>query len=220
MKLQLVSHPLCPYVHRSVITLLEKEVAHELTYIDLANKPAWFLALSPRGKTPLLLVDGTPLFESGAINEFLDETHPRKLLAQDALERAQQRAWIEVANDVFAGHFRLVTAPTAADYEAARAALDGALGAFEAALRGPFFSGEAFSLVDVAMAPALLRLAVAEKHGAPPLLAKWPKVSAWSERLVARPSTTRSIPADFDERFLGMLRERGGYFVKELMKLR
>jgi glutathione S-transferase len=219
VKLRLVSHPLCPYVHRSRMTLLEKEVAHEVTYIDLANKPAWFLQLSPRGKTPLLLVDDTPLFESGAINEFLDETQPPRLLSEDAIERAQQRAWIEVANDLFAAHFRMITAPAAADYESAKVALDGALTAFEASVRGPFFGGEKFSLVDVAVAPALLRFAVAESHGAPPQLHELPKVAAWSRRLVARPSTRRAVPPDFDERYLGMLRERGGYFVKQLMKL-
>ncbi|HEX4457166.1 MAG TPA: glutathione S-transferase family protein [Polyangia bacterium] len=219
MKLQLVSHPVCPYVHRSLITLLEKNVAHELTYIDLANKPEWFKQLSPRGKIPLLVVDGQVLFESGAINEFLDETYGPRLLSDDAIERARERAWIEVANDVFASHFRLLTAATAADYAAAQTALDGALAALEGALRGPLFGGEKLSLVDVAMAPAFLRFAVTAKLGAPPLLTAFPKLAAWSERLLARPSTTRAVPADFTEQYLMLLRQRGGHLVKTIMKL-
>lgn len=54
--LTLVSHTLCPYVQRAAIVLLEKGVPFERRWIDLARKPAWFLAVSPLGKTPVLLV--------------------------------------------------------------------------------------------------------------------------------------------------------------------
>jgi len=76
MKLELVSHTLCPYVHRAAVMIHEKGVPFERRYINLKAKPDWFLRISPRGKVPVLLVDGQPLFESMAIIEFLDETHP------------------------------------------------------------------------------------------------------------------------------------------------
>ena len=65
-ELLLVSHALCPYVQRAAIVLAEKGVAFERRDIDLSNKPAWFLALSPLGKTPVLSLsfttaDGRPL---------------------------------------------------------------------------------------------------------------------------------------------------------------
>jgi len=65
MKLQLVSHPFCPYVHRAAIMLREKNVPFERTYIDLKNKPDWFLAISPRGKVPVLVADGCPVRVGG-----------------------------------------------------------------------------------------------------------------------------------------------------------
>ncbi|TIL70649.1 MAG: glutathione S-transferase family protein, partial [Mesorhizobium sp.] len=55
-KLVLVSHHLCPYVQRAAISLAEKDVSFERLTIDLANKPAWFKAISPLGKVPLLRV--------------------------------------------------------------------------------------------------------------------------------------------------------------------
>lgn len=70
----LVSHVLCPYLQRAAIVLAEKGVPFERRDVDLANKPDWFLRLSPTGKTPMLLVDGHALFESAAICEYLDET--------------------------------------------------------------------------------------------------------------------------------------------------
>jgi len=50
-KLTLISHLLCPYVQRAVISLTEKSASFERVYVDLANKPDWFQAISPLGKT-------------------------------------------------------------------------------------------------------------------------------------------------------------------------
>ncbi|CAG0946116.1 hypothetical protein GPROT2_03572 [Gammaproteobacteria bacterium] len=48
-RLVLVSHALCPYVQRAAIVLAEKGLPSERRDIDLANKPGWFLAISPLG---------------------------------------------------------------------------------------------------------------------------------------------------------------------------
>ena len=64
---KLISHKLCPYVQRAVIALTEKGVPFERIDIDLANKPDWFSGISPLGKTPVLLVGDTAIFESAVI---------------------------------------------------------------------------------------------------------------------------------------------------------
>ena len=56
-----------------MIVLRAKDIAFEVTYINLREKPEWFLEISPHGKVPVLNVDGQPLFESNAIAEYLDE---------------------------------------------------------------------------------------------------------------------------------------------------
>ena len=66
--LKLISHKLCPYVQRAVIALTEKGVPFERIDIDLANKPDWFLKISPLGKVPVLLVE-TADGEVGAVRE-------------------------------------------------------------------------------------------------------------------------------------------------------
>lgn len=75
----LISSVTCPWVQRSVIAMRAKDVSFDVTYVDLQNKPDWFLALSPHGKVPVLKVDDTALFESNAIAEYLDETFEPKL---------------------------------------------------------------------------------------------------------------------------------------------
>lgn len=58
MKLKLVSFKICPFVQRSAITLIEKGIEYDITYIDIKDPPKWFLKLSPFGKVPILCVDG------------------------------------------------------------------------------------------------------------------------------------------------------------------
>ena len=109
--LELISHRLCPYVQRAVIALAEKGVPFERVDIDLANKPDWFLALSPLGKTPVLLVGDVPIFESAVILEYLEETQPKPLHPADPLRRAEHRAWIEFGSAVLSDIAGLYAAP-------------------------------------------------------------------------------------------------------------
>jgi len=103
-RLRLISHKLCPYVQRAVIALSEKGVAFERIDIDLANKPDWFLAISPLGKTPVLQVGDVAIFESAVILEYLEETQPHQVHPADPLRRAEHRGWIEfgsaILNDI------------------------------------------------------------------------------------------------------------------------
>ncbi len=104
--LKLISHKLCPYVQRAAIALHEKGVRFERIDIDLANKPDWFLKISPLGKVPVLVVtrdDGkeVALFESNVICEYIEETQAgAKLHPQDALVRAEHRAWMEFGSAI------------------------------------------------------------------------------------------------------------------------
>lgn len=77
----LISFPLCPFVQRAIIAMDEKQAEFEVVYIDLADKPDWFTAISPLGKVPVLKVerDGEEpayIFESAVILEFIEETVP------------------------------------------------------------------------------------------------------------------------------------------------
>src|SRR4029079_2828789 len=92
-KFRLCSFKTCPWVQRAAIVLQAKQVAYDITYIDRDNRPAWFLAVSPHSKVPVLQIDEKEaLFESNAIAEFLDETAQPRLHPEDALQRARNRA--------------------------------------------------------------------------------------------------------------------------------
>jgi len=153
MAYQLISFVLCPYVQRSVITLKEKRVPFEITYIDLDNPPEWFPAISPMGKVPVLRVDqDRVLFESAVINEYLDETNPPPLHPQDPWRRAHNRAWIEFGSNLIGRQYRMLTVPDEPEYVRERDGFLTDLRYVEQQLgEGPFFNGAAFSLADAAM---------------------------------------------------------------------
>jgi glutathione S-transferase len=227
-KYDLISFKLCPFVQRSVITLEEKGAPYTLEYIDLANKPDWFLAISPLGKVPVLRVGGdTVVFESAVINEFIEETAPGPALhPSDPLKRAHNRAWIEAASELLRRTFRML----AADSE--EKALKGAtnvralLARFDWELTGPLFNGERFSLVDAATAPVLQRLSWCNE--AVPALdlfcgSDLDKVRTWRDALIERDSVRRSTVGEIHELFLESLREKakhGGWVGAQVLSCR
>ena len=171
--------------------LLEKGIPHDVEFIDLANKPAWFLAVSPMGRVPVLLVDGRPVFESSIINELIEELHPRPaMFPAEPLARAEARAWIVFANDAvmpasYRASLALAAGETGEPLSRPLAELSDALSKLEAQLArggGPFFLGREFGLVDAAYAPFFRRWRIAEGWGGPEakLLARFPRVSAWA----------------------------------------
>src|SRR6266567_7178425 len=117
-RLKLISHKLCPYVQRAVIALTEKGVAFERIDIDLADKPDWFLKISPLGKTPVLVVGDRAIFESAVILEYLEETQAKPLHPADPLRRADHRAWIEYGSAVLNDIAGLYAAPDEATFRA------------------------------------------------------------------------------------------------------
>src|SRR5262245_3358582 len=123
MTLKLISHKLCPYVQRAVIALTEKGVPFERIDIDLANKPEWFLKISPLGKTPVLLVGDTAIFESAVILEYLEDTHSPALHPADPLARAEHRAWIEFGSAILNDKAAFYAAPDEATFNAKAAAM-------------------------------------------------------------------------------------------------
>src|SRR3979490_308652 len=147
--LKLISHKLCPYVQRAVIAPSEKGVAFERIDVDLANKPDWFLAISPLGKTPVLQVGDTAIFESAVILEYLEETERKPLHPADPLARAEHRAWIEFGSAVLNDIAGFYAAAGDATFKAKAAQLEQRFARLESRIAAsPWFDGESFSLVD------------------------------------------------------------------------
>lgn len=224
MKLELISFKLCPFVQRSIITLREKGVDFDITYIDLNSPPDWFKAISPLGKVPLLKVeiDGKQdvLFESAVIAEFVDEVTPDPLMPADPVQRAVNRAWIAFASDCQDAYYTLTNAIDEAALDAANKTLGQRFAQLEAKLGdGPYFNGPRLSLVDAAFAPLFMRLELLSEERPSWDKASFPKVAAWNDALLATPSVKDSVveefPRLFKGRMLGMDSYAAEYFFED-----
>ena len=207
-KLRLISFDICPFVQRSTIALEEKGIDYDLTFIDLADKPDWFLAISPRGKVPLLQVDDAVLFESTAILEYLDETVEPRLHPADPIARARDRAWFSIADELFGAIWGMMSAPDRAALDAKAAATRGALAKLGEDLVGPLWHGQRFSALDAVAGPGLLRAVWLD--GLYPELKLFDGLSAvrdWAVTLTARPSVKRSAVPDLEARFYAAIRK-------------
>ena len=200
-QLVLVSHVLCPYVQRAAIVLAEKGVPFERLDIDLANKPDWFLKVSPLGKTPVLLVGDEAIFESAVICEYLEETVLPRLHPASALLRAQHRSWIEFGSALLdlIGAFYNAADETALITRAA--AIRTRLAQIEVVLgEGPCFAGESFSIVDAAFGPVFRYFDVFDAIDDFGFWDDLPNVQRWRRTLATRPSVAGAVRSDYRNR--------------------
>ena len=216
-KYHLISATTCPWVQRAVIMLRAKKVDFDVTYIDLRDKPDWFLEISPHGKVPVLKVDDEVLFESNAIAEYLDETVEPRMHPADPIKRARNRAWTDFIPQFSSAFADVVYAKTREAMEEALGKVPKVLDPVEEALAmergndGPYFNGDQMSLVDAAYAPFLRRFAIADEFLKTGLLKDYPLIQAWSNALLADQSVIGAVAPNFAEEFEINAKRRGTY---------
>jgi glutathione S-transferase len=205
-KLTLISHHLCPYVQRAVISLAEKAVPFERIDVDLENKPDWFKAISPLGKTPVLRVGARAIFESAVILEYLEETKPHPLHPIDPVMRAEHRSWIEFSSSILGDIWGFYAAADATGFEAKAKVLAGKFERLEQRLGdGPYFDGDRFSLVDGVFGPVFRYFDVFDRIGDFGILDGKPKVGAFRRALGARSSIRDAVAPDYEKRLWSFL---------------
>ena len=208
-------------MQRAVIVLRAKKVDYKVAYINLRDKPPWFLEISPHGKVPVLIVDDEPLFESNSIAEFLDEHVEPRLHPEDLIKRARNRAWNENISNFAAGLRHIYFAKTKEAYEVALEKAPLQLQKIEDALKnergndGPYFNGPDFSMVDACYAPMLHRFWFVEQWLNCGLMEKFPFLKDWTNTLMNTAAVNGSLPANFEEEFLGN-QKRGGHYFSEV----
>lgn len=91
-----------PYTRKVRIVLAEKRIDFDLVVVDVAPVDNPVGEHNPLGKIPtLLLDDGTALYDSRVIVEFLDSASPAsRLLPEDNRERVAVRRWEALADGV------------------------------------------------------------------------------------------------------------------------
>ncbi|ANM08759.1 MULTISPECIES: glutathione S-transferase family protein [unclassified Rhizobium] len=220
-RLTLISHHLCPYVQRAAIALLEKGVPFERINIDLADKPDWFLKISPLGKVPLLKIEeedggGAVLFESSVICEYLEETQAGAALhPADPLTRARHRGWMEFGSSVLSDLWGYETAQDELQLDAKRKALMSKFATLEAALGdGPYFAGSSFSLVDAVFAPVFRYFDLFDTLGDRGIFDGLERVQRWRQALSERASVKAAVGEDYPQRLTEFLEKHNSILLR------
>ena len=217
MKLELISFKICPFVQRSMITLLVKNISFEITYIDINNPPAWFLEISPFGKVPVLRTDDSILFESSVINEYLDEITPPSMHPKDPLQKAKNRAWIEYGSSLNFAQHDLYWSKDKEEFQKHFQQIRRHLEKLEQQItQAPYFNGAALSLVDVAYAPLLMRFKLVEGLHTSGIFQDLSQLQTWSDELTSLEPVQKSVVPEFNDLYIGAIKKADGYMTQFL----
>lgn len=201
--MKLLSSTASPYTRKVRIVLAEKKIECEIQPVDVQPVENPVNAHNPLGKIPtLILDDGSALYDSRVIVEFLDGKSPiGRLIPEDLRERVAVRRWEALADGVLdAGllvryeSLRDATERSHAwtDKQLARirrgmAEMAGGLG------ERAWCHGERYSLADIAVGCCLGWLGF-RKPGDVDWHAGYPSLAKHYEKLMARPAFAETVP--------------------------
>lgn len=202
MTLTLYYHPLSSYCHKALIALYENEIAFEPVVVDLSSEvsSAPMRALWPVGKFPVLKDEkrGHAIAESSVIIDYLDTHYARRrLIPADADAAWQARMWdrffdlyvMEKQGKLVEDNLRPAEARDPHGVAKAREVIEKSYAIFEDRLGNNTWAlGDDYSLADCAASPALFYASLAV-----PITDTTPKLKAYYERLVRRPSYLRAL---------------------------
>ena len=200
--LRIHHHPRSTYSRRVRIALAEKNIPHELAAIDMekkAHRQPGYLAYNPYARVPTLEEDGFVLYESTAILNYLEVTHPQPPLAPaDARGRALVDMHMKLCDLQFTRQAGAIIFPKRflprerwdeKVIAQSKAEIEKHLDILERIyLAGrEYLVADRFSLAEVCYAPFLEFLPLMDIT--PP-----PAVAAWSARMLSRPSALMTKP--------------------------
>lgn len=199
--LKLHYHPLSTFARRVRIALTEKNIPAELVEVDMvarAHRGPAYLALNPYGRVPTLEEDGFVLYESTAILEYLEATHPTPpLVPPDARGHALVSMHMKLCDLQLTRQTGMIIFPKRFlpkdrwDEKAmaqAKKEIEKHLEILEPQLQGKqFLVGGRYSLVEVCYTPFVEFFSLMEIT--PP-----PAVAAWTARMLERPSAQATKP--------------------------
>ncbi|HYD72216.1 MAG TPA: glutathione S-transferase family protein, partial [Candidatus Binatia bacterium] len=192
-------HPISSYTWKALIALYENETPFDFITVDQTTY-ADFIAKWPMGKFPVLVDSDrkTMTTETSVIIEYLDRYYPgrTRFVPQDFDTALEVRRWDRVFDHINTTMSKVVLDNIRAEgqhdpvgVDEAKRAVHAAYSVVEAQLGDrEFIVGDGFTMADCSAAPALW-YSVRNV----PLDDKYPRIAAYLERLITRPSFARCV---------------------------
>ncbi|KAM0747047.1 glutathione-S-transferase [Meredithblackwellia eburnea MCA 4105] len=181
----------CPFNQRVWVALEEKGIDYQYHEINPYHKEKEFLAINPKGLVPAVKHHGVALYESMVLLEYLEEEFPdtKHLFPETPKERALARIQCDyIAKKILPTYFKLIQMQDQKVQDEARGELVDSLKEVADKVKGPFFSGNEFGVVDLAIAPFFMRFYIIEEHRGFRSSHVGDKFTAWFKACTSRQS--------------------------------
>lgn len=201
--MKLLASPLSPYTRKVRIFLAEKRIECELQMVDVQPVDNPVNRHNPLGKIPtLVLDDGTALYDSRVIVEFLDNVSPfSRLIPDDNRDRVQVRRWEALADGVLDAGLLVRYESLRAQNEQSKGWSDKQLARMHRSLAQmstdlnarAWCHGDRYSLADIALGCCLGWLNF-RRPGGLDWHAEYPGLAKHYAKLLERPSFADTVP--------------------------
>ena len=192
-----------PYTRKVRVVLAEKKIECEMELVDVNPVDNPVNAHNPLGKIPaLLLDDGTPLYDSRVIVEFLDGKSPiSRLIPEDLRDRIAVRRWEALADGVLDAGLLVRYESMRDKKERSKAWSDKQLARMKRGMaqmseelaENPWCHNGKYSLADIALGCCLGWLDF-RKPGDVDWHKEHPVLARHYEKLMARPAFADTVP--------------------------
>lgn len=158
---------LCPYAQRATFALHYKSVEYEAIEVDMRNKPPELLKINPDGQVPAMIDQGNEFYESNICVEYIDDTWESPtsldLMPKDPAGKAKARLWCDFIEKKIITPFFCMRKEEEREHAKLKL-LQGFARISEEMSKseGPYFAGSEIGMVDIAFAPFINRLIIAE----------------------------------------------------------
>jgi glutathione S-transferase len=201
--MKLLGGIISPYTRKVRIVLAEKKIECEFEIADVNPPENPVNAYNPLGKVPTLLMDdGTALFDSRVIVEFLDSVSPiARLIPEDNRERVAVRRWEALADGCLdAGllvRYESVRPKKeqSADWSSKQTGkLKRGLASIAAELgERPWCHGDRYTLADIAVLCCLGWVDFRKPAGIE-YRGEYPALARYYDKLMERPAVAETVP--------------------------
>lgn len=188
-----------PFARKIRILVAEKSIRCELVETDPTGKDSPVPSLNPLGKVPVLVRDdGSALFDSPVIIEFLDAAAPPAFIPSQAEDRFDVLRWQALADGMMDATVQRLLETRRKPEQQSKSAfarqeekLTRALAYADERAVAPYLVGGQLTLADVALGVALDYIDLRHPHD---WRASCPALTSWHQRIGERPSFVATRP--------------------------
>ena len=199
--MKLLAAPISPYSRKVRVVLAEKKIDCEMEIVDVAPADNPVNPHNPLGKIPtLLLDDGTALYDSRVIVEFLDSVSPiSRLIPEATRDRVAVRRWEALADGVLDAGLLVRYESLRDKKEQSRAWSDKQLARMKRGMEqiskeiGAYCHADRYSLADIAVACCMGWLDF-RKPGGVDWRKEYPAVARHYDKMMERPALADTVP--------------------------